>query len=146
MKISRMLHILPTVCSWFHHYIQATYEAYRRPRIGTSISTQQSWNGSKVVEDTREMNYPATQPTLKTYQAQLDFLMIEYGLFIHVVESDDGIKKKLQPVVSKSWIPEVLREFHSVVSRDDLQCSLDITKNNGKVIMGQFKRLCEGMV
>lgn len=55
-------------------------------------------------------------PTLKTYWAQWNSLVIEDGVLRRVLESADGSERKRQLLVPKKRIPEVLKELHDGIS------------------------------
>ena len=55
-------------------------------------------------------------PSLKTYWAQWDSLTLEDGILKRVLESADGTQNRLQLLVPKRRIPEVLRQLHDGTS------------------------------
>lgn len=55
-------------------------------------------------------------PSIKSYWAQWESIVIEDGVLKRAVESEDGKDRRLQLLVPKKRVPEVLRQLHSEVS------------------------------
>jgi len=60
---------------------------------------------------------------VKTYWAQWDSILVDNGMLKREIQSLEGDRKKLQLIVPKKRVPEVLREFHDGVSGGHLGVS-----------------------
>lgn len=58
----------------------------------------------------------SSSPSLKSYWAQWNSLLIEEGLLKRIVESADGTEAKRQLLVPKTCVPEILRQLHDGTS------------------------------